>query len=254
MSVDGLTASQLTALRNATAKMQAIGDNRGFAALAGIHGWPQYRCKHSSETARARLFLPWHRAYLYEFELSLYEQDSTARLPWWDWPASRQSGIPAAYADEDTDGQPNPLAGSALPTDIPNPPQDWTAATYRTPADPAELPDAKAIEAIIGIADYYDFELALETQLHNLVHEWVGGSMGEVNTAAYDPLFWAHHTMVDRIWSLWQSAHASPGPPQSTFATALGFGELTVGAVLDTAKLGYDYAASIQHVAIGAGG
>jgi tyrosinase len=233
--------------------MQSIRDNRGFAALAGVHGWPQYRCQHSTETTQARLFLPWHRAYLYEFELSLQEQDAEARLPWWDWPASRQSGIPAAYVDANAEGQLNPLAGGALPTNIPNRPEDWTPTTHRTPAAPTELPEAKTVEGVVNTADYYDFELALETQLHNLVHGWVGGSMGEINTAAYDPLFWAHHTMVDRIWSLWQSAHSSPGPPPETFGTALGFGALTVGAVLDTTKLGYDYATSVQHVAVSAG-
>lgn len=25
--------------------------------------------------------------------------------------------------------------------------------------------------------------------------------------AAYDPLFWAHHAMVDRLWRLWQLQH-----------------------------------------------
>jgi hypothetical protein len=63
--------------------------------------------------------------------------------------------------------------------------------------------------------------------------------------------------MVDRLWSLWQSQHASPGPPPDTYATSLGFSaQLTVGSVLDTASLGYDYAASIQHVEVvaGAGG
>lgn len=248
-----MSAAQLAALRSGVRKMQAIRDNRGFAALAGIHGWPQYRCKHSSETTQARLFLPWHRAYLYEFELALLEQDKDARLPWWNWPASRQSGIPAAYADQEAEGGPNPLAGSALPTDVPHRPPDWSATTHRTPGPPGRLPDAKTVEAIVKQPDYYDFELALETQLHNLVHGWVGGSMGEINTAAYDPLFWAHHTMVDRIWSLWQSQHASPGPSPSTYGVGLGFGQLTVGSVLDTAKLGYDYAASVQHVVTGGG-
>ena len=44
------------------------------------------------------LFLPWHRAYLYFFELALQDQDPAhaVTLPWWDWdyrldPALRDS-------------------------------------------------------------------------------------------------------------------------------------------------------------------
>jgi tyrosinase len=251
VSVFGLKDPQLAALRDGVAKMQAVRDNRGYAFLAGIHGWPQFRCQHSTEGAPARLFLPWHRAYLYEFEMALQERDKEARLCWWDWPASRTEGVPGAYAAAAVGGQPNPLAAAALPADVPNRPPDWTAETVREPGSPAELPEARIVEEVLAIADYYDFELALEGQLHNRVHGWVGGSMGEINTAAYDPLFWAHHAMVDRLWSLWQSQHASPGPPPDTYATSLGFGELTVEAVLDTTKLGYDYAASVEHVTVG---
>ncbi len=35
--------------------------------------------------------------------------------------------------------------------------------------------------------------------------------MGDVAYAAYDPLFWAHHAMVDRIWRLWQLKHTGIG-------------------------------------------
>ena len=40
---------------------------------------------------------------------------------------------------------------------------------------------------------------------HDRVHGYVGGSMGQVPTAAFDPIFWSHHSMVDRIWYLWQN-------------------------------------------------
>jgi tyrosinase len=254
LSVYNLTAEQLGALRDGVKKMKQVRDSRGFAFLAGVHGWPQGRCQHSSEHVQATLFLPWHRAYLYEFELALQERNPDARLCWWDWPASRQDGIPPAYADAQAEAEANPLASSPLPTDIPKRPPDWTAETFRSPSDPSELPDVATINKVLDEPNYYGFELELETQLHNLVHGWVGGSMGQINTAAYDPLFWAHHTMVDRLWSLWQTKHASPGPPPETYSTPLGFGKLTVADVLDTMKLGYDYAAAVEHVPVPAGG
>lgn len=31
----------------------------------------------------------------------------------------------------------------------------------------------------------------------------IGGLMQDVNTAAFDPIFWVHHTNIDRIWQQW---------------------------------------------------
>ncbi|HEX9935701.1 MAG TPA: tyrosinase family protein, partial [Longimicrobium sp.] len=38
---------------------------------------------------------------------------------------------------------------------------------------------------------------------HNRVHSNIGGWMGDPNTAAQDPVFWAHHCNVDRLWEGW---------------------------------------------------
>jgi tyrosinase len=248
VSVFNLSPEALTALRDATAKMQARGDNKGYLSLAGIHGWPQFRCQHTTNQGQAFYFLPWHRAYLYFFELALQDQNPAARLCWWDWPGSLQVGIPDPYAEQDVEGKPNPLASGPRPQGMPRQPKEWGPVTQRTPRPAAELPAQSVVDEVLEISDYYQFELSLEEQLHDLVHDWVGGDMGVIATAAYDPIFWAHHTMVDRLWSLWQSRHASPGPPPDTYATPLGFEKLTVGDVLDSKRLGYDYAASVQQV------
>jgi len=49
---------------------------------------------------------------------------------------------------------------------------------------------------------------SLET-IHDSIHGRTGGNghMGAVPYAAFDPLFWLHHTNVDRIFALWQSLH-----------------------------------------------
>jgi len=250
VSVFNLDPSQLAALRDAFAKLKPLRDNRGLQAWAGIHGWPQFRCQHTNEQGPARFFLPWHRAYLYMFELELQRQNAATRLCWWDWPASRTVGIPPAYDDVQVEGAPNPLASGAMPENVPERPAGWGPTTRREHGDPSLLPDQGTVEGVLAKPDYYDFELSVEEQLHDNVHGWVGGDMSVIATAAYDPIFWAHHTMVDRLWSLWQSQHASPGPPPDTYATPLGFGKLTIADVVDTKRLGYDYAASVQHLSV----
>ena len=62
----------------------------------------------------------------------------------------------------------------------------------------------------MALEDFDDFTSQLE-DLHNRVHVWVGGTMSEIPVAAFDPVFWAHHTMIDRLWAIWQQAHPGAG-------------------------------------------
>jgi tyrosinase len=251
-SVTAMTASDLNAFRSALTAMLGLRDDRGFEYWAGIHGLPlPISCVHGTP-----LFLPWHRAYLYYFEQHLLDampHGDQVSLPWWDW--SAQAGVPAAYADAKlAGGKENPLAGAPV-TGIPdaqftqqNVPR--VSHTSRTPGPagpghgPAGLPSAGQVKTVLALTDFEDFSTQLE-DLHNQVHMWVGGTMSEIPVAAFDPLFWAHHTMIDRIWSLWQLAHPGAGVGSLSHNQPLGpFPTLTVGQTLSVTSLGYDYAAS----------
>ena len=78
--------------------------------------------------------------------------------------------------------------------------------------------------------------------IHGRIHGWVGGHMRSIPFSAYDPIFWAHHTMVDRVWRLWQLEHNQYGPPRSLWDRALPPFDMTVRETLTVASLGYDYA------------
>ncbi|KAH7404058.1 hypothetical protein KP509_15G008900 [Ceratopteris richardii] len=52
----------------------------------------------------------------------------------------------------------------------------------------------------------------VELKPHNTVHDWVGNrsavglkDMGTFHLAAHDPLFYAHHAQIDRLWELWKA-------------------------------------------------
>lgn len=67
--------------------------------------------------------------------------------------------------------------------------------------------------------------------------------MGIVATAAFDPIFWAHHAMIDRIWYLWQLRHGVRNIPAVYLDKAV-FPGYTVEQVLDVQALGYSYGTS----------
>jgi tyrosinase len=64
-------------------------DRRSYNNQALVH---QNHCQHGFER-----FLPWHRAYLYEFEQNLQDFDPDLSLPYWDWtmPYYWNGGSPA---------------------------------------------------------------------------------------------------------------------------------------------------------------
>jgi tyrosinase len=240
---DKLTAGQLADLRRAFAQIKTIGDDRGFQHWAGIHGLPlPIYCQHHVE-----LFLPWHRAYLYFFELTLQDQVRGVTLPWWNWagPTSHARGIPQAYAMETVDGQPNPLFSSEINQLAQSQAQQVgevaVPRTSRNPKSPSALPTQQEIDAILAAPDFLDFSTRIE-DVHDRIHMWVRGTMAEIPFAAYDPIFYAHHAMVDRLWYLWQLRHPNVGPPRELLQEALPPFQMTVNQTLSVVLLGYDYA------------
>jgi tyrosinase len=236
-SVRRLTAGQLGDLRAAIVAAQGIGDDRGYQRWAGIHGLPlPISCTHHNE-----LFLPWHRAYLYLFEKALQDKVPGMTLPWWNWTQNHAEGIPGAYSRRRAEGRKNPLFDSPIQASgRANPRQ---ARTFREPGPPGALPFPDQVEAVLQNRDFATFQTQLES-IHDGVHVWVGGTMGEITTAAYDPLFWAHHCMIDRLWYLWQLRHPGAGVPARLLDRALAPFPMTVRDTLDVTRLGYDYAAS----------
>ena len=116
--------------------------------------------------------------------------------------------------------------------------------TYRRPKAPNRLPSAATVEAVLNAPNFIDFSNRLETSIHNLVHVWTGGTMGQIPVAAFDPIFWAHHTMIDRLWALWQLRHPGVLPDPSLLDQALPPFAMTVRQTLDINALGYDYTVS----------
>jgi tyrosinase len=242
-AVHNLSNVEVSAFRDAYAQMQAITDNRGFSFFAQQHGVPNWYCKHSQPGAPAYLFLPWHRAYLYRFELAMRSRVATTSLPWWDWTLRppRQDGVPKIFADKIADGnKPNPLYSFRI--DLPNPPLHYSTRRQPKPID--DLPAQADVDQVLSSGDWTDFTLKLEGQLHNRVHDWVGGDMGQVSVAAFDPIFYSHHCMVDRLWWLWQVRNGNGSMPDNLLDVNLKPWGMTVRDVMNVNSLGYDYAAA----------
>ena len=79
-----------------------------------------------------------------------------------------------------------------------------TGCVEREFVDDGRWPFAGEAEVLSMIAneDEYDgFREDFEMGPHTFVHALIGGHM-QSNWSPADPIFWLHHTNVDRIWTM----------------------------------------------------
>ncbi|RKO83992.1 hypothetical protein BDK51DRAFT_31294 [Blyttiomyces helicus] len=52
--------------------------------------------------------------------------------------------------------------------------------------------------------DYDQFRQNLENHPHNYLHMAIGGDMAQPPLSVNDPIFFLHHSNIDRLWNKWQ--------------------------------------------------
>ena len=149
-------------------------------------------------------FLPWHRMYLYFFERTLarHTGDPNFALPYWDYYAETSPSLngvvlPAMFYEVDS-----PLFNH-----------------FRTPelnSNRGAIPvnNASASGAFTERDSFPRFSQVLEKNPHGLMHCAVGKGcyipdIGLVPVAGNDPLFYVHHTNIDRLWQCWLNQKAN---------------------------------------------
>jgi len=253
----------LDAYASAVALMQKreAKDPTSWSYQAAMHGTtvepplPLWNgCQHGSW-----LFVAWHRMYIYYFEqivrAAVVATGGPAEwtLPYWHYGLNGDyARLPAAFREpKKPNGEANPLyvpersprinAGERLPARV-------TSAAIAL-ARPQFTGTAEFGGAPTSTGTMWNGTGRLEQTPHNDVHNLVGGWMSDTQTAAQDPIFWLHHSNIDRLWAVWNGlGRLDPGDKpwvgqKFEFFDATGTRvSRTIGEVLDTvADLGYTY-------------
>jgi hypothetical protein len=110
------------------------------------------------------------------------------------------------------------------------------------------------LQAILQNSRFNDFARRLEGPPHALVHNEIGGDLSTMYSPN-DPIFYLHHCFIDKVWADWQkrnpaNARAYGGRNHDNTPAQLtdilpGY-KYTVGHVLDTRNLCYEYDSSDQ--------
>ncbi len=149
-------------------------------------------------------------------------------ISYWDWTDPNQQSFPAWVAAF---------------TETVRTPDQGDIPVERFPGDSGYLAQVvQVIPQILKLSNYSDFTEQLE-HVHNFVHNWVGGAMAAIPTAPADPIFWMHHTNVDRLWWQLQQSPAGQGkhPNLSGKDAVLEPWRYREEDVRDIQQLGYRY-------------
>lgn len=149
------------------------------------------------------IFFAWHRAMIFELEQFFQDVNPNLAMPYWN------TVQPIGYSDNDviTDVNSTLFTADFLgPFDA-----DWQL--NRDLADAANsLPTTTHYNNAVNLSStisafstvFFRFSNMVERgPVHSGAHRWVGGTMRS-SASARDPVFYLHHTYVDKIWDEWQ--------------------------------------------------
>jgi polyphenol oxidase len=248
-SVWDLTGAELTRLQKAYQAMRDLNtktpnDPRGWMQQANTHC---FNCSGGYDPSNVEIhgswwFFPWHRCYLHVHERILGKLigDPTFRLAYWDWdtysgttPIHAIVPPPFLAAGPLFDAYRGAGASDVIPSRITGPAaMKIVLGTKSTAAFMGKLSDPPNNKYYAG---------AMENSPHGPVHLWTGDAnpgqptepagcsypntatgqpvaqspycldMGVLSTAAQDPIFFAHHSNIDRLWDVWRGMPGSQG-------------------------------------------
>ena len=241
---DASRAAQLQQLRDAFCLIRNL-------PPTDVIGWNKFIAQHCINCARPNpgnihydwQFLPWHRALLYFLERVLRNLSGkdTVRLVYWDWENVNSRKLPAIFAPA---GQPL-YWGNRGDLNGPN----WPLrASDVNPQPLLAIPDFATFG---GTATQSRPTPAAYSGPHANVHNNFGpGDMANLQYSPRDPVFYAHHGNIDRLWSSWVAAgHSNPdfGDAKVYFYDEQRrWRFVLLNDLRDTRALGYEYSSLMQ--------
>jgi polyphenol oxidase len=230
-SVWDLSSTEVTRLQTAYQALRNLttsnpNDPRGWMQQGNVHC---FNCSGGYDPSNIEIhgswwFLPWHRCYLYVHEriLGSLINDTTFRLAYWDWDTyPKHASVPPPFM---ASGSLLDIYRGAKATDI-------IPSSITGPAHMKIVMGTQGTKAFMGGPSNSG---AMENNPHGPVHIWTGETspsqspippgcfypntpggppvdqsqdgcldMGVLATAAQDPVFFAHHSNIDRLWDVW---------------------------------------------------
>jgi hypothetical protein len=206
---------------------------------------------HSTLENTNPMFLAWHRQFLYELEQALIQIDPEVRLPYWDWSVNysniNNDPIWQKYGKngdsrfdncvmQGSFGGMGVAYGSGI---LSSGDKCYTRKNHFNDVISGSKPE---IEELINSRSDLEFTANLELVSHGRVHNGINYDFASPGSPS-DPLFYAHHAFIDKIWFDRQNRYSEFTLSYSTsLSTQIpGFPGKQVWNVLDPFALCYTY-------------
>ncbi|KAI3845513.1 hypothetical protein MKW92_033149 [Papaver armeniacum] len=216
-------------------------DPRSFMRQADIHclyctgAYNQENSDLVLKIHKSWMFFPWHRMMLYFHEriLGSLIGDDTFALPFWNWDSPEGMVMPDMYMNGplfDKERDTSHFAPRVTDNDY-NEVDSGLGPEEQIKANVAFMyhqmvSGAKKMELFMGcqyragVNGFCNGPGTLETAPHNTLHSWIGSGlyeegedMGAFYAAARDPIFYAHHSNIDRLWDVRKELRAKENSP-----------------------------------------
>ncbi|GIL62411.1 hypothetical protein Vafri_16631 [Volvox africanus] len=220
-----------------------------YFRIASYHGWPYWGDKTNGQTGycahNIETFPAWHRAYMVEFERALQEADralggdGNIALHYWGWEAdqpwvNRQlmpQMIRTYFSDFRRQMIPAALLKSVCDCDM----LRLMKEGYKGTSSDEQIQSSMQMFKIPYLVESAMVQLlhnraatlqnvqktarSIE-EPHNHMHNACGFPMCEIPVAAFHPIFWLHHSNVDRIYEAYLQHAKSIGlDPEGQFSS-----------------------------------
>ncbi|KXN69928.1 Di-copper centre-containing protein [Conidiobolus coronatus NRRL 28638] len=198
------------------------------------------------------LFLGWHRQFLYDLESALRQIDETVRLPYWDWSVNYSNinvdPVWGKYGKNGDNGNSDcvmqgSFGGMGVAYGSGTLRNGEKCSTRRNQFDNVISGSKPELEGLIDSSNDHDFWENFEYGSHGRFHNGIGYDFAG-HASPSDPLFYAHHAFIDKIWFDRQNRHPEftltyPDVPLNTRLP--GYNNVQIWQTLDPFSMCYTY-------------
>ncbi|KAK7476006.1 hypothetical protein BaRGS_00032773 [Batillaria attramentaria] len=212
-----LSERDIMSLKSAMHDLQDDEGKLGWQALASYHGVPALCpspevaefacCIHGMPT-----FPHWHRLYTLAVGHALKNHGSAVAVPYWDWTLPMDH-LPELFTEETyydawkDEVFLNPFSRGYVKEVDGYTVRDPQPELWKLSKDGQHSVLFDEVLLALEQEDFCDFEVQFEVT-HNAIHYLVGGhqtyALSSLHYSSYDPIFFVHHSFVDKIWAVWQ--------------------------------------------------
>ena len=204
--INSLTTAETKSLREALRHVQEGHASISYQELAAWHGHPG-QCQLNGKTVACchhgmASFPQWHRLYVRVLEVLMSQAGSRVGIPYWDWTEAFNE-LPDLVTQEEN----NPFHHGVIDSVHQTTTRAPRPQLFRDPEQGDKSFFYRQVMLAFEQRDYCDFEVQFEV-IHNALHSWIGGrspyGMSTLEFTSYDPIFFIHHSNVDRQFAIWQ--------------------------------------------------